>query len=161
MNSQDLLAYLDVPFSFQKRPNPLSPQYRVIWGLSILVLILEVGSNRKSSSIKRLHLLNWAIKSDENQQQMSKLIENRSSIVSEFIKYDPAFTRAIEYAIADELVEMKNNKKNKPLCLIEKGTKLVKEIIAVKSCLEDEKTFLRQKGKLITNELAESLFKLS
>lgn len=161
METQELLEYLDIPFSFQKRETPLLPQYRVIWGLSILVLILEIGSTRKSSSIKRLHLLNWAIKSNENRQIMSKLIEDRSSIVSEFIKYDPGFTRAIEYAIADNLVEMKNNKTNKPICLIEKGTKLAKEIIATKNCLEEEKTFLRQRGKLITNELAESLFKLS
>ncbi|MCY7331783.1 MAG: hypothetical protein LH649_03800 [Pseudanabaena sp. CAN_BIN31] len=161
METQELLEYLDIPFSFQKRETPLLPQYRVIWGLSILVLILEISSYGKSSSIKRLHLLNWAIRSDENRQRMSKLIEDRSSIVSEFIKYDPGFTRAIEYAIADDLVKMKNNTKNKPIYLIEKGTKLAKEIIATKNCLEEEKTFLRQKGKLITNELAESLFELS
>ena len=161
MEIQELLEYLDVPFSFQKRPTPLSPQYRVIWGLSTLVLILEIGSKGQISPVTRLHLLNWAIRSDENRERMSQLIENRSSLVAEFIKYDPGFTRAIEYAIADGLVEMKNNVTNKPISLTAKGKKLAKEIIATNDCLEKEKKFLKQKGKLVTAELSKSLFKLS
>jgi len=161
MEIRELLEYLDVPFSFQKRPTPLSPQYRVIWGLSTLVLILEIGSKGQTSPVTRLHLLNWAIRSDENRERMSQLIENRSSLVAEFIKYDPGFTRAIKYAIADGLVEMKNNVTNKPISLTAKGKKLAKEIIATNDCLEEEKKFLKQKGKLVTAELSKSLFKLS
>jgi hypothetical protein len=161
MEIQELLEYLDIPFSFQKRPTPLSPQYRVIWGLSILVLILEIGSKAQTSPLTRLHLLNWAIRSSENRERMSQLIENRSSPVAEFIKYDPGFTRAIEYAIADGLVEIKNNATNKPISLTAKGKKFAKEIIATNNCLEEEKNFLKQKGKLITADLSKSLFKLS
>lgn len=161
METQELLEYLNIPFSFQKRPTPLTPQLRVIWGLSILVLILDIGSRGKSSSVTRLHLLNWAIRSDENRQRMSKLLENRSSPVADFIQYDPAFTRAIEYAIAEGLVEMKNNVTNKPINLIVKGKKLANEIISTENCLEEEKSFLRQKGNLVTETLAKSLFRLT
>ena len=62
MDNQELLNYLvDIPFTFHQRPTPLEPQFRVIWGLSILVLILYICSRGKKSSVSRLHFLSSPI----------------------------------------------------------------------------------------------------
>jgi hypothetical protein len=157
MQPQELLEYLDIPFSFHKKPIPLQPQLRVIWGLSTLVLILHICSRGKRSSITRLHILNWAIRTPENREKLAELLENRSSPLATFVQYEPGFNKAIEYAIAEGLVKME---KNGRVCLTSNGVKLAKEIRATEQCLEDEKTFLIMRGASVTEELAKSLLKL-
>lgn len=66
MQTGELLEYFDIPFSFYERPTPLQPQLRVVWGLATLVLILEICSRSQRSSTSRLHLLNWAVRNNEN-----------------------------------------------------------------------------------------------
>ncbi|AFZ61170.1 hypothetical protein H6G54_29010 [Anabaena cylindrica FACHB-243] len=156
MQLEELLEYIDIPFSFHKRPIPLQPQLRVIWGLSTLVLILYICSRGKRSSISRLHILNWAIKTRENRERLTELLENRSSPVATFIQYEPGFNKGIEYAIAERLVELQNNGR---VHLILNGEKLAKEIIATEQCLEDEKTFLSMRGASVTEQLAKNLLK--
>lgn len=157
MQTQELLEYLDIPFSFHERPTPLQPQLRIVWGLATLVLILECSRGQRSS-ISRLHLLNWAVRNSENRKRLIELLENRLSSLATLIRYEPGFNRAIEYALAEGLIEMKNNGR---ICLAEKGRKLAKEVIALGNCLEEEKKFLKEKGSAVTETLAESLLKPS
>lgn len=158
MEEKELLEHLNISFSFHERPTPLPPQSRVIWGLAILVLILEICSRSRRSSISRLHILNWAVRSNENRQQMVELLENRLSPLATLVRFDPGFNRAIEYALAEGLVEMKNNGR---ILLGQDGRRLAQEIISLKDCLSDEKVFLREKGSAVTEELAKSLLKSS
>jgi hypothetical protein len=157
MQAQELLEYLDIPFSFYERPTPLQPQLRIVWGLSILVLILELCSRGKSSSVSRLHLLNWSIRNSKNRDLIIEFIENRLSPLTTLIQYDPGFNRAIEYALEESLIEMRNS--NSKIFLTPNGGKMAKEIIALDNCFEEEKNFLREKGAFITETLAKSLLK--
>jgi hypothetical protein len=158
MRTQELLEYLNISFSFCERPTPLQPQLRVIWGLSILVLILEVCSRSKRSSISRLHLLNWGIRNNENRERIVELLENRLSPSAILIQYEPGFNKAIDYALAEELIKSETNGR---VSLMQNGQKLAKEIISLDDCLEEEKKFLRSKGSVITEKLAKILFKQS
>jgi hypothetical protein len=157
MQTQELLECLDIPFSFHKRPTPLQPQLRVSWGLAILVLILETCSRSQRSSISRLHTLNWAIRSNENRKVMIELLENRLSPLANLVGYEPGFNKAIEYAVGEGLIELKNKGR---VSLTQNGRKLAREIIAVEDCLEEEKKFLKTKGSAITEQLTKSLLKL-
>jgi hypothetical protein len=156
MQTQELLEYFDIPFSFHKQPTPLQPQLRVVWGLSTLVLILKICSRSQRSSISRLHLLSWAIRSAENRERMVELLENRLSPLVNLIHYDPGFNRAIEYALAEGLIEAQNKGR---VSLTQNGIKLAQEIIHLEDCLEEEKTFLKIRGSAITETLAKSLLK--
>ena len=62
------------------------------------------------------------------------------------VQYDPSFDRAIEYALAEKLVETDNGK---IIRLISNGNALAKQIIETENCLEEEKDFLKQKGVLV------------
>jgi hypothetical protein len=149
MDNQELLNYLDIPFTFHQRPTSLEPQFRVIWGLSILVLILYICSHGKKSSVSRLHFLSWAVRSAENRENLIELLENRHSPLAALVQYDPSFDRAIAYALAEKLVETDNGK---TICLATNGQALAKQIIKTESCLEEEKDFLKQKGVLVKEE---------
>lgn len=157
MQEQEVLEYLDIPFSFHERPTPLQPQLRVIWGLSALVLILKIASRAKSSSVSRLHLLNWAIRNSENRERVVELIERKSSLFATLVQYNPGFNRAIEYALAEGLIEMKT--KNAKIFLTHSGENVAGEIISLENCFEEEKKFLKKKGSLITEDLAKKIFK--
>jgi hypothetical protein len=150
MQTQELLAYLDIEFSFREQPVPLQPQLRVIWGLSILVLILHICSRGGRSSITRLHLLNWAIRNHESRERLTEVLKNRSSPFANLIRCEPGFNRAIEYALAESLVEIVNSSKNLRICLSQKGRQLANEIIEDKNCLRDEKVFLQVDLKLVS-----------
>jgi hypothetical protein len=79
MKEHELLELLDLPFSFRSQPTPTQPQLRVIWGLSILALILKICSRGDRSSIPRMHVLNWATKNSENRENLINILENHSS----------------------------------------------------------------------------------
>jgi hypothetical protein len=156
MDNQELLNYLDIPFIFHQRPTPLEPQFRVIWGLSILVLILYICSHGKKSSISRLHFLSWAVRSAENRENLVELLENRHSPLTALVQYDPSFERAIEYALAEKLVETDNGK---TIRLVSDGKALAQQIIATENCLDEEKDFLSQKGVLVTEGKAKTFLR--
>jgi len=158
MQPQELLDYLDIEFSFRDQPVPLQPQLRVIWGLSILVLILHICCRDGRSSVARLHLLNWTVRNNENRERLTELLENRLSPFATLIRCEPGFNRAIEYAIAESLVEVVDGSQNLRIRLLEKGRQLANEIIE-EDCLQDEKAFLREKCSSVTEKLAKSLLR--
>jgi hypothetical protein len=152
MDNQELLNYLvDIPFTFHQRPTPLEPQFRVIWGLSILVLILYICSRGKKSSVSRLHFLSWAVRSAENRENLIELLENRDSPLAALVQYDPSFDRAIAYALAEKLVETDNGK---TICLAPNGLALAQQIIQTENCLKEEKDFLTKKEVFVTETQA-------
>lgn len=155
-NEQETLDLLNLPFSFRKRPVPLNSQSRIIWGISVLALILYICSRGKKSSITRLHILNWAVRSSENKSKMIELLENRIAPSAIFIKYDPGFNRAIEYAIAEGLVEVQGKAR---VLLLNKGSQLAREIIEDSECFEETRIFLQNKGSLLTEGLSTQLLK--
>jgi hypothetical protein len=154
MDDQELLDYLDIPFTFHKRPNPIEPQIRVVWGLSILVLILFICSRGKKSSISRLHFLSWAVRSPENRTTLIELLENRNSPLLNLVQYDPSFDRAIKYAIAEKLVDTDNGK---ILSLTSSGKSLAEQIMKLNNCLEEEKQILTQKGASVNETLTKEI----
>ena len=131
MQTQELIDLLDIPFSFHEQSAPLQPQLRVIWGLSILVLILHICSRGKRSSIPRLHLINWSIRNRENRDKLINFLETDSFPLGVLIRFEPGFSRAIEYAIADSIVEPVGSRENLRIHLLQKGTQMATEIIEI------------------------------
>jgi hypothetical protein len=158
MQTQELLDYLDIEFSFREQPIPLQPQLRVIWGLSILVLILHICCRGGRSSITRLHFLNWAIRNHENRERLTELLGNRSSPFANLIRCEPGFNKAIEYAIAESLVEI-DGSNNLRIRLLPKGRQLANEIIEDEDCLQDEKVFLKEKCSSVTEEFTNNVLR--
>ncbi len=58
---------IGLPFRFKRKPMPIAAELRPDWKMATLLLILDVSSYAGKSSLKRLHLLNWAIRSPQFQ----------------------------------------------------------------------------------------------
>jgi hypothetical protein len=63
MANERLGREIDIPFRFKRKPMPIAAELRPDWKIATLLLILEVSSHAGKSSLMRLHVLNWAIRS--------------------------------------------------------------------------------------------------
>ena len=96
---------LDSAFTFQRRPIALPGDLRPTWRIGLLTLILSQCCRQYRSSLTRLHVLNWAMRSVANFENLTALIENRLSPDQLIVRFEPAFNRAIDFAIGEGLVK--------------------------------------------------------
>src|ERR1019366_9944223 len=93
-----------IPIRFKKRPNAVAPDFRPGWKVSLLLLILQFGSRGGKSSLTRLHVLNWAVRSIRHQEELLTTIKSEAPLFSFNVRFEPAFSRAIDLAVAAALV---------------------------------------------------------
>lgn len=161
---------LDVPFTFAARPTPLPCDLRPVWRLHILVLILDQCWGGRAS-LEQLHVLNWAIRSEETRTTFLQFLRGRRTPNETVVRYDPSLTRAIDFALGEQLVTRygdeplvgSESRGASPfrLLLTKKGRDLVAEIRSWKDCFAMEKDFLAGIGKKITQGQVEALFRWS
>jgi len=91
MNNFDLSIF-DTSFTFTKRPKPIPGDLRPMWKISINLLILELASRAGKSSLSRLHVLNWAIRTEINQKNLIQVLSQEmspTSIIVRIVKCTP------------------------------------------------------------------------
>ena len=96
---------LDAAFIFRRRPIALPGDLRPPWRIGLLVLLLSQCCRQQRSSLTRLHVLNWAVRSEANLEDLTALIEGRLSPDQLIVRFEPALNRAIDFAIGDGLVK--------------------------------------------------------
>lgn len=96
---------LNAEFIFRRRPLALPGDLRPTWRISLLVLLLSQCCRQQRSSLTRLHVLNWAVRSEANHEDLTSLIEGRLSPDALIVRFEPAFNRAIDFAIGEGLVK--------------------------------------------------------
>lgn len=87
---------------FTPRPNPVLPEHRPLYKIAQLLLILS-KSRQKKSSLLRLHLFNWALKSEGGIRLLQQAAQ-RNALSLLTWGFDPAVSIALRYALAENLV---------------------------------------------------------
>ncbi|OJU74819.1 MAG: hypothetical protein BGO09_04395 [Bacteroidetes bacterium 47-18] len=128
---------------FRQRNVPLSPDYRPLYKIGLITLILQYVCRGNKSSLNKLHFFIWAMKSEKNMAfiRMVFMTEDLSKVVSWGV--EPALNKALNYAIAEGIILLDNNR----YTLTSKGQLINKLIRADKSLLVREKIFLSYIGK--------------
>lgn len=170
MSQTTLDKVLDVPFTFRRRPRGLPCALRPAWRLHVLVLILDQCRAEKAS-LEQLHVLNWAIRSEETRRLFLQFIKGKRAPSQIIVRYDPSLSRAIDFAFAEKvitrheqqlsLLKEGDTEKNAPpyrIRLSARGRALVQEIKAMEDIFVVEKQFLKAIGKKVTQQQVESLF---
>ena len=148
---------LKIKLSFAKRPIPIPAEYRPMYKIALIVIILKYCCIGESANLTKLHLFSWALSSEENMNEIIKNIEN--GFQDEFAVWgvDPSLNRALQLAVAENICEIQNGKKYK---LTHKGNKFFEMIESDKFLFDIEKSFLINVGKKsITDRLLESITK--
>jgi hypothetical protein len=145
---------ITIPFRFKKRPLAISPDFRKDWKIALLLLILEICSRGGKSSLKRLHVISWAIKTSKHQLAFDETRHSESHLFSFRIRFEPALSRAIEYAEAQKLIAWIDGDR---VQITELGQSLARTVIQREDVLSPEKQFLNRIGKSITETEAMKL----
>jgi hypothetical protein len=141
-------------FRFRRRPMAIAAELRPDWKIAILLLILNISSHAGKSSLKRLHILNWALRSAKHRAEFEQVREHQHPLFSFQFRFEPALARAINLAVGEGLVEWVGGNRLK---ITPKGKRWIAEILKDDSIMRDERQFLARIGKTITEPLASEM----
>lgn len=130
--------------SFTKRPIPLPPEYRPMYKIALIVIILKYCCRGGSSNLLKLHLFSWALASEKNMRELRDYVTSNFKTDFSVWGIEPALNRALQLAVAENICDVVSGKNYK---LTERGNKFFKMIEADKELFEIEKTFLTFIGK--------------
>lgn len=116
---------LDAAFIFRRRPVALPGDLRPTWRIGLLVLLLSQCCRNQRSSLTRMHVLNWAARSEVHHADLIALIAGRLSPDQLIVRFDPACNRAIDFAIGEGLLKRVDGSR---IELTESGKALAEEI---------------------------------
>jgi hypothetical protein len=129
----------------------IAAELRPDWKIGALLLILHLSSRSGKSSLRRLHILNWALRSSKNRVEFEQVRGHQQPLFSFQFRFEPALGRAINLAVGEKYVEWVNGNR---LQITPKGQRWVKDILKDKSVMQEERKFLERIGKDITEGIA-------
>lgn len=137
---------------FQRKPSPVLAEHRPLYKIAQILLILHLASRAGRSRLLRLHLFNWALKSQARQQILCNASTSKELKVSAW-GFDPALAIAVRYAIAEGLVR----EAPPGYEITEAGVSLAKEILKDPELFPTEVAFFGQVGKGITEAMVDAV----
>ena len=101
---------LDYPFSLKPRPKSVPADFRPIWRMALIIIMVGEYSRGKRSSLKKLSLLNWAVLSPRTRERFRKYLESgaNSTLSPAFVR-EPSFERAISLCLGEKILERTKN----------------------------------------------------
>lgn len=140
---------------FNERPMPLYPSYRPMYKVSLILLILSINGYSGKSSLLKLHLFSWALKSHKNLDALKEFVVSNYKKDLKFFGIELTLNRALNLAIAEKLISFIDDK----YTLLEKGAEFSNYLIKSKELFIYEKQVLKLVGKSITDEKMNELLK--
>ncbi len=132
---------------FSKKPIPIPAEYRPIYKVSQLVLVLHLCCRGRKSSLMKMHLFSWALKDFKNREVLISLTSIDYKYVSTYRwSIEPSVNRALDFMVAERICDM--DAKN--FVLTDFGEELAKQILEDEEVLARDKAFLTTVGKKIT-----------
>jgi len=128
---------------FRTRKMPLIADYRPLYKVGLILIILRMASNGGKASLNKLHFVIYALKSYSNRDFIKNILEHDNTLAIVCWGVEPALNRALVLAESDHLLRMKDDK----YFLTEKGEAFAKLIEKDKELFIAEKEFLTFIGK--------------
>jgi hypothetical protein len=156
----DVPAGFDIPelktsFVFRRQPVAIPGDLRPVWKIGLIVFIVNKCCRGGRTSLTRLHVLSWGIRSSESRDALHAAIEGQLSPDSLIVRFEPFLNRALDFAIGEGLVRRLDGKK---IEVTTKGRSLADEISAAKDAYMTEKTFIHLIGQRLTEDLVNKMF---
>ena len=141
---------------FTNRPIPVPYNYRIIYKLAQIALIIHYCSARKACSLEKIHIIATALSSSSELEKLLNYIEdNKKSMI--LVRFDPAINRAIDFALAEELIL---RQKNGLFKLSKKGKSYINEIVNDSDLFILEKSSLKRIELKLTEEKVNNLLSI-
>ncbi|WP_249357552.1 serine/threonine protein kinase [Citrobacter sp. wls619] len=145
---------LDRPFTFTRRPDLLPCEMRPLWKCSLILLSIHLACRAGSCSLKKIHVINWIIKSEKNSSEFEFWILNQHGIKPE-VRLDPTLDRALALLIADGMISKNEDK----FTINDKGLEVSKKLTLI-NAFELEKIVLLKFKKSLTDANVNKIFQV-
>lgn len=133
-------------------PADLRPEYRIY----LIILILYITARHRRSSLRKLYLLNWAIKTVSSRSELIFFVTSDANIKLA-IRYEPSMGRAIDFALAEKVIRSESNAR---VILTSLGESIAMNLLESK-CMEGEIAFLKEIGLKLTEAKVQNIFRSS
>ena len=131
------------PFTFNKRPEHLPCDMRPLWRCSLLLIIFLVTGRDGCCYLKKLHLINWMLKSENNEAMFEFWLLNKEGLKPE-VRLDPTLDRAIQLLLAEDFI-LRNERAFK---INEKGLKVAEKLLSLDVFKEERLVLNKHKAGL-------------
>jgi len=135
-------------FSFRRRPVPVPGDLRIAWRVALIMAML--GSSRANrASLAKLHIINDAIRSDQ-QDQLKTILSGTQAAVPWNLRVEPAFARAVDFVVGEKLAIWTKATGRAALQLTKTGIEAAAAVMGVEDALVEERAAVAELAKLIT-----------
>ena len=139
---------------FSPKNRPIYPELRIMYRIVQILLILDISSRGKKSSLIRLHLFNWGLNCQENRTALLKFARDMKQGIN-FWSVDPMLNRAVEFAVADKLIKRENNNYS----ITDEGKAYI-TLVKNNEVFDNDISLLKMIGKNITESLVSKQLEL-
>jgi hypothetical protein len=137
---------------FKRRPSPVLADHRPLYKMGEIALVLYLVSRSKRSSLPRLHLFNWALKTPSRIEALSQAARRKKLSMATW-GFDPALAVALRYLCAEKLVIEDDGK----FTLLPAGEAFAVGIVSDKTAMLAVKGDLELIGKGVTEEMVKAV----
>lgn len=151
---------IDIPelktkFLFRRRPVAIPGDLRPGWRIGLLVLLLNNCCRSGRTSLARLHVLSWGIRTKENRRALQAAIEGTLTSDSLLVRFDPFLNGAVDFAIGEALVRRSGGSK---IELLPKGRELAVELEKIETAYVVERQFIAVINQGVTETMVSHMF---
>lgn len=134
---------------FNRKPMPILAEYRPLYKISIILMVLFFSSRGKKSSLIRLQLITWAIKNKERHEKLLASIE-KGTLSIDVWGIDPSLNISLQFSIAENLIARSHSM----YTMTKYGKDYLNKIIE-SNIFESELIFLKELGLGLTEKMVE------
>jgi predicted nucleic acid binding AN1-type Zn finger protein len=136
-------------FTFKTEPMALPAELRPMHKIGLILLFLRLNSAASTSSILKIQFLNWVLKTEDMKAQLINGTDGKeATYLLKVVHLDPAVNRAVQYAIAENLIALQKTGKIK---LTDSGINIADKIIINQDLFLNEKEYLKKLGKRVSD----------
>lgn len=135
-----------------KRPIAVPYNYRIMYKLAQIALIMAHCCGRKGCSMQKLQMISASLLSKDELDKLLAFVNGK--LEYPIIRYDPSINRAISFALAEGLI---NKQVNGLLRLTAKGKTFTSELMKDNQMLIIEKIALKEIAEKLTEEKISSV----
>jgi hypothetical protein len=143
-------------FSFVKRPLPVPGDLRITWRTSLILLMLH-NSRAKRASLAKLHVVNCAVRSSRALNELKQMLAGGPIISNWQLRVEPAFGRAIDFAVGHKLVAWVFAAQRASLQLTAAGVSAADDLSKHDDVLREEKAVLSEIARSTTEKFVSDL----
>lgn len=152
MNKNTYLTNNDIVFEPKAEAVPFN--YRISYKVSLICLIIGKCCGKKGCSAIKLQMINAAVNTASARKELLSLTNQVSVMEVTLVRFDPAISRALNYAMSDELIFQQGNGLFR---LKDKGKLLMQTICEDNELMIIEKVFFHKLSNKLTEEIVESI----